>query len=205
MLGKSFSAAVLVAALALPGMASALTFAGNWQAGANTAGPGLKVALSESSGGFSTPDLAVGGSYSFDLFRIWTPDNSVDAGADLVPRPISVSFGLTAPGAAGGEVTGSTVGLRGPIFGQPQAGELTWDSPLTLAFGQGGTGKLTLALTEGLFNPLLSGLTNNAHFGRDVGATLTYDVAPVPLPAAAWLLLGGMGVLGAASRRKRAA
>jgi len=31
------------------------------------------------------------------------------------------------------------------------------------------------------------------------------DVAPVPLPAAAWLLLGGIGVLGAASRRKRTA
>lgn len=31
------------------------------------------------------------------------------------------------------------------------------------------------------------------------------EVAPVPLPAAAWLLLGGIGALGAASRRKRAA
>ena len=31
------------------------------------------------------------------------------------------------------------------------------------------------------------------------------DVAPVPLPAAAWLLLGGIGALGAASRRKRTA
>lgn len=30
------------------------------------------------------------------------------------------------------------------------------------------------------------------------------DVAPVPLPAAAWLLIGGIGALGAASRRKRA-
>ncbi len=31
------------------------------------------------------------------------------------------------------------------------------------------------------------------------------DVAPVPLPAAAWLLLGGLGGLGAVARRKSAA
>lgn len=31
------------------------------------------------------------------------------------------------------------------------------------------------------------------------------DVKPVPLPAAAWLLLGGIAALGAASRRRRAA
>jgi hypothetical protein len=31
------------------------------------------------------------------------------------------------------------------------------------------------------------------------------DVAPVPLPAAAWLLLGGIGALGAASRKRRTA
>ena len=30
-------------------------------------------------------------------------------------------------------------------------------------------------------------------------------VAPIPLPAAAWLLLGGVGALGAVARKRRAA
>jgi hypothetical protein len=30
-------------------------------------------------------------------------------------------------------------------------------------------------------------------------------LAPIPLPAAAWLLMGGLGALGAVARRKRAA
>lgn len=34
---------------------------------------------------------------------------------------------------------------------------------------------------------------------------VTVGLAPIPLPAAAWLLVGGIGVLGAASRRRRAA
>ena len=45
-------------------------------------------------------------------------------------------------------------------------------------------------------------------FATSQGGNVRIDdlmAAPVPLPAAAWLLLGGMGVLGAASRRKRAA
>lgn len=37
------------------------------------------------------------------------------------------------------------------------------------------------------------------------GTGVPASVAPVPLPAAAWLLLGGLGALGAIARRKRAA
>lgn len=203
---RILQALALGAMLSVPGLASAVTFGGTWSVAANTAGPGLKVSTSSIGGGFASADLAVGDSYEFDLFRIWTPDNSVDTGNDLVPQPISVGFNLTMPGAAGGFVNGTTIGKRGPIFGQPQWAELDWDGPLTLSFGQGGTGKASIELTGGVFNPALSGVTNNAHFGRDITARLTYEMAPVPLPAAAWLLVGGIGALGAAScRRKRAA
>jgi hypothetical protein len=39
-------------------------------------------------------------------------------------------------------------------------------------------------------------------FERTIG---TWVIAPVPLPAAAWLLLGGLGALGAVARKRRAA
>lgn len=42
--------------------------------------------------------------------------------------------------------------------------------------------------------------------GSRLGANFKVtNLAPVPLPAAAWLLIGGVGVLAAASRRRRAA
>lgn len=58
------------------------------------------------------------------------------------------------------------------------------------------------------FRLVVSGSDNSFAFGN--GGTLGLDllverdpVGEVPLPAAAWLLLGGLGMLGAAARRRR--
>lgn len=53
---------------------------------------------------------------------------------------------------------------------------------------------------------LFSGSTPMIHVqGLDGGGSTKYAASPVPLPAAAWLLLLGLGVLGAAGRRHRKA
>jgi hypothetical protein len=76
----------------------------------------------------------------------------------------------------------------------------------------GGDGKLangnihmvTITLSEAVssLNLRLGHDRSNDGFGID-GATVA--LAPVPLPAAAWLLIGGIGALGVAARRRRAA
>lgn len=51
---------------------------------------------------------------------------------------------------------------------------------------------------------VIASLTTNA----TIGATVTYDytaAAVIPLPAGAWLMIGGVGALGALRRRKKAA
>lgn len=53
-----------------------------------------------------------------------------------------------------------------------------------------------------------SGFTDSVGtaFSTDISvADLKYDIAPVPLPAAVWLLLSGMGSLGVVLRRRKAA
>ena len=200
---KILPAVATAAALALPGIAAAATFTGSWSVSANTADPGLVVAAWPGAGSGSL-DLDVGESATFDLFHIWTDEADVGYD-DLAPKPIAVDFSFADPTAWGapvaGSIGGSTSGDKS-LFGLIQKGKLTWDGPLTLAFGQGGTGKLTFALSDAIFNTGLFGLKEGWKHGATVQATVSYDVAPVPLPAALPLLLGALGLMGVAARRR---
>ena len=196
-----------VVALALPCGAMAATFSGGWTASANASDPGLVVSLSSASGAVNTSDLAVGQSYSFNLFRIWTDEATVNRGEDDQPQPISVSFAFTDP-VVSGTTVGQTFGERS-LLGVIQQGRVVWNGPLTLSFGQGGTGRMTISLSNGVFNSGVGGLDEGATDSALVRATLRYDQAPVsspaavPLPATLPLLAAGVGAIGLAARRRR--
>lgn len=203
MRAKAFLSAALVAAsVVLPGIAGATTFTGTWSVDVNSTDPGLVIETYPSSGSFST-SLEVGDSVTGKLFSIWT--NETDVGPDdQIPKPISMAASFSSPDSFGGILDGETTGVR-ELFGFVQSGELTWDGPLTLAFGAGDTGRVTLALSDAAFNWGLFGLNEGPKWGANVYGTITYDVAPVPVPAALPMLLGAFGILGFAARRRLAA
>lgn len=193
-LRKTVLAAIAVAASAVA--AAAATFNGTFSLGGSAfSDPGLVVNASPTTGS-SSFSLNVGQSTTFNLFRIWTDETSVQYD-DTIAQSIFASFTLTQP-VASGTVSGVTDGNWGLL----QYGTLNWGGPLMLSFGNGGL--LSIALSNATFNWGLFGLTPGMHRGATVTATATYVAAPVPVPAAGALLLGGLGAMALMRRRRKA-
>jgi MYXO-CTERM domain-containing protein len=194
--GETGLARVMAAALALAltaAPAGAVTVGGTWSvSGPALADPGLVVATSAPSGGFSL-SLERGQSATLDLFRLWTPEAAVGAD-DRVARGLSVAFALEGGGA--GTIAGTSAGHRG--LGMAW-GTLDWAAPLSLEVAGGGT--LSIALDDTAFNAGFVKLAPGARFGSDVQATFSY-VAPVPLPPAGALLLAALAASGLVRRRR---
>ena len=180
------------------GSALAATFTGNYGvSGSAFSDPGLLVQVDPVGGNFNV-DLAVGQTKIVHLFDIWTNETWVN-GDDRAPQLIDVAFNLLAP-VGGGILEGETKGA-GLFF---QRGAVNWDDPLEIAVGPGGTGLLSVVLNDATFNWGFFGLTPGQKYGASIYAALTYEVAPVPLPAALPLLAGALGFLGLVGwRRKR--
>jgi len=181
---------------------SAATFQGDFGVNFNDSDPGLVVQVAPDYGSFGPFDLEVGEWKKFHIFDIWTDETAVNHD-DKVEKPISVDFAFTSPSTSG--TLGGTTDGKAAWFGIKQYGKLDWNNPLTLNFGAGNTGQLSVYLFDEIFNKGYFGIKEGEHYGAKVYAKVKYDVAPIPLPAAGWLLLGGIGGLAALRRRKAAA
>lgn len=180
----------------LPGVASALTFSGNYNVtGSALSDPGLVVEIAPNPGTFSF-DLESGKSTTLNIFDIWTNETAVGSD-DRVPQGLAVNFNLLTPtgtGILGGESIASGL-IR-------QHGSVDWSAPLLIALGNGGS--LSVALSDATFNWGTFGLTPGQRNGADVFATFTYtSPSAVPLPAGLGLILAGIGAMGAAGFRRR--
>jgi hypothetical protein len=190
---KSILAAAALAA-ALPGAASAAFFSGTYGVyGDALTDPGLVVSTSPGSA-FSF-NLGSGESKSFDLFKIWTDETDVGKD-DYADDGIGVYFDVSSHGASG-SVEGKARGTNLLLF---QWGSVDWSKPLELDVG---TGTLSIALADAVFNKGLFGLTEGDRHGATVGATVSYTAAPVPLPAGLGLIAAGTAALGFAGFRRK--
>jgi len=174
-----------------------------------------------------TFDLGATNPQSFALFKIWTPEGTVNDGEDTVPQSIEVDFNFSAPTPnAADPATGDTNGeVNGPrfhghlLFPLEQEGTLSWDNGgvFNMHFGNGLTGLMTISLNGGDFNE--GGILgtnqgcvprhgcNPESKGLTVYGTFDWvnDPTGVPEPATWSLMIGGFGMAGGMFRRRKAA
>lgn len=205
-------------ALALLAMASfaasATMIQSNYSVDASTTDPGLRISTADNSPNPFTHDLNAGQSVTFDLFDIWTDENSLDTGwfscgADCDPRPISVNFGFLAPETGQGDVTGSTRGTFTGFLNFAQKGKVTWDGPLSFAFGPNDDGLIQVSLSNESFNKGYFGLNEGRGYGATVQASLKLvsDATAADVPEPGTLALFGLALLAigvGVTRRRRA-
>ncbi len=201
-MGKILTTSALLTVMATG--AYAIPFVGDFAVSGDAfSDPGLVVHTNPQNGGLNF-DLEVGDSITFGLFDIWTEEGTINDD-DTVPQSINVAFNFTNPVTSGtgeGESVGNTA-----FWGFFQWGEVSWNNPTQLTWGN--TGVLELSLSDETFNfGKWWGLKEGERKGATVELTAKYvsaDIAPVPLPASGLLLIGGLGGLAAFARRRRKA
>src|SRR5690625_700361 len=197
------AAAVFLSAVGLSSMASAVSFSGDFSVAAHSEGDGLIVETSKLFDPMEFELLTVGESVSYDLFRIWTDEKSVNAD-DFASQNISVAFNFLSP-AGSGTVDGQTAGAE-LFFGLFQGGQVVWNDPEDITFGDGS--QLRITLSDGDFNWGMFGTIPGEGHGALITANfelISDSAAVIPLPAGLPLLLSGIGGLALLDRRRNAA
>ena len=154
-------------------------------------------------------DLGSPASKTYDLFKIYTTESTVNAGEDTVPQDISVDFDFSAPTPnSGATVDGTTQGNL-ILHGLFQNGSVSWSGPADFTWTAPGftnPGLMTITLSNGTFDTGILGLHGGSKAGYVVTATFDWANDPsgaVPEPASWALMITGFGLTGAALRRRR--
>ena len=197
--------AALAAAIAWSGSASAATTITGSITGLDyrTTDPGLVITASPLA--FPTVVLnTAGDSVEHPVLTIGTNEGTVNTnflslyGEDTDPYPISAAFTFTSPaGTTGPAITGTTRGFIqlfsscGLVAGG--CGRVTWGGPSTFSFGNGG--QFTVGLSDALFDTPGTATVN---------ARFTLLASGVPEPSTWAMMIIGLGLAGAAMRRRAA-
>lgn len=190
-------------ALAASFASHATLFSGSYTVDANRSEPGFVVQIENIATNPLSFNLEHGESTSFDLFRIYTNEYTVDEGEDDVRKPITVGLNFTLPSTFGGQVVGDTAGYHdySVVFGNIQGGKVTWNSPVSFFYNPNGVEHLVVSLSNQTFNVGSGGHTFPG--GWD-GANVRATVKSVPEPGTLALFGGGLIVLGWIGRRRAA-
>lgn len=172
--------------------AQALVIEGDYTVNVHSQDPGLVVHTSDIFDHNFTLDLELNVPQTVKLFRIWTDENTVNAGEDNVAHPASVDWIFSSPVGSDSSTGETHGGWRLFVF---QHGEINWDNPTVITFDSGA--ELQITLTDRHFNKGLFGLKEGYRHGAKVKATfLLTKEGNYPIPEPATLALFGLGLFG---------